>query len=69
MMYTKEEAKKSLDKAIESLKSNPQCGMSEEQLEKQRAMLSTEESLNTIAQILTALDAEFENFMQHNTLS
>ena len=58
MTYTKEDAKRLLDLATDSLKQNTKCAETAEELDKRNAEYSSEEKLNLIAKILTVADEE-----------
>lgn len=58
MKYTKEDAKKKLEKAVADLKNNPRCDISDEELERRYAALCTDDNLDILSRMLTALEEE-----------
>ncbi len=57
MTYTKEDSKRYLKMAIESLKSNPACDVPDDELDRRYDILNNDESLEVLANILTILTA------------
>ena len=60
MKYTREETIAMMDKALEMLKNNPHCDVSDEELQRRRDSMMDERSLETLSMLLTIASDEEE---------